>query len=140
MTLKLEGVGALVQDDPEPQTVHRNLKPARCRNDVSVEKEDLAWLPGFLRGPLSYDERTCVVLAQNASGEKAQEESYLGRKRRRPESPRQVASALRSTFEDRLQKRPETLDVEVDPLGPIRDPHRALAGWQHDARKLREWP
>src|SRR5215203_373182 len=132
MGLELESVGSLVQDDPEPQPVHRNPKPARRRDYVPIEEEDLTRLSRLLhRTLLAGDEGTCVVLAEDAGGEEAQEQSYLGRERRRPEGPREVVRTCRRATEDRLQNRPEALDVEVDPLGPIGDPHRAFTAGRY---------
>src|SRR5918998_5212348 len=132
MGLELEGVGSLVQDDPEPQPVHRNPKPARRRDYVPIEEEDLTRLSRLLhRTFLAGDEGTRVVLAEDAGGEEAQEQSYLGRERRRPEDPREVVRTCRRATEDRLQDRPEALDVEVDPLGPVGDPHRAFSAGRY---------
>jgi hypothetical protein len=72
IALELERVGRLVQDDPQPQTVHRDPESARRRNDVPIEEENLARLTGLLRRPLAGDEWARVVLAQDASGEETQ--------------------------------------------------------------------
>src|SRR5215212_8615453 len=140
MALELQGVGGLVHDDPEPQAVHRNPQPPGRRDDVPVEEKDLARLPRPLRGPLADDEGARIVLAQNAGGEEAQEEPHLSRERRPPEDPSHIAGARSDTSQDRLQKRPEALDVKIYPLGPVGDAHRTFALRQAYACKLLERP
>src|SRR4051812_22020829 len=133
-------MGRLVQHDPEPEAVHRHVEPARRRDYVPVEEEDLTRLSRLSSGCLVGDERTRVVLAEDTSGEKAQEQPHLGRERRPSEGPREVARARRGTLDNRLQERPEALDVEVDPLCPISYPHGVFGRRQSYTRELCERP
>jgi hypothetical protein len=119
-----------VQHDPEPEPVHRDPEPARRRGDVAVEEEDLAGLPGLSGGWLAGDEGTGIVLAEDAGGEKSQKQPDLGRECRGSEEPRHIVRARRRAPEQWLQKRAESIDIEVDPLGPARDSHGTFGGRQ----------
>ena len=123
ITLELQGVGHLVQHDPEPETVHGHPDPARRRGYVPIEKEHLAGLAG----PLSREQRPRIVLPEDPGREESEEKPDLRRERRAPDGPGQVIRASGGALQDRLHERSEALDVEVYPLRPAGYPQLASA-------------